>query len=286
MPITLTPLRYPGGKSQLTPFVVELLKANGLLSGEYCEPFAGGAGIACSLLLNGHVTRIHINDLDRSIYAFWWCVLNDTERFCDRIESVKLSIDTWKRQRTIQRTEKRDLFALGFSTFFLNRTNRSGIIDGGVIGGLEQTGDWLIDCRFNREDLARKVRRIAAHGEQIELTNLDGKALLHQLNRRANPESLLVNIDPPYFLKGRELYKNWYGAEDHAALASAVAQIRPRWMVTYDDTPETRSLYSTFRCYNQQLNYSAQVKRVGVELLVLDRRLKLPTTYFAEGEAA
>lgn len=279
MSTTTTPLRYPGGKTQLTPFVIDVLKANGLCSGEYCEPFAGGAGIACSLLFGGYVTRIHINDLDPSIYAFWWSVLNETDRFCDRIETVSLSVSTWRRQRAIQRTETRDLFALGFSTFFLNRTNRSGIIDAGVIGGLQQNGNYLIDCRFNREELARKVRRIAEHAEQIALTNLDGKELLRRINRRSNVESLLVNIDPPYFLKGRELYKNWYTAKDHALLAGVLEQLRPRWMVTYDDTPETRSLYKQHPCFTHDLYYSAQVKRIGVELLVLDRRLRMPQAY-------
>lgn len=278
MPATDTPLRYPGGKTQLSPFVIELLRENDLFYGEYIEPFAGGAGIACKLLVDGYVSHVHINDLDRSLYAFWWAVLNETEALCERARTVKITIPEWRRQQEVQRNKKAKLLDLGFSTFFLNRTNRSGIIDGGVIGGVGQEGNYPIDCRFNREDLTRKIVRLAGYKEQITLTNMDARDLLQRLNRRKAARRL-INIDPPYFVMGRELYKSWYRNEDHALLARTVATLKANWMVTYDDTPETRKLYAAHRCFNQQLTYTAQVKRVGVELLVLDPRLKMPDAY-------
>lgn len=277
MPVIDSPLRYPGGKSQLAPLVIELMRNNDLFYGEYIEPFAGGAGIACSLLLDGYVSRIHINDLDRSIYSFWWAILNEPERFCKRIESIKVTIEQWRRQKTIQCESNPDTFALGFSTFFLNRTNRSGIITGGVIGGFAQDGEYLLDCRFNKKDLIRKIERIATHRDQICLTNLDARVFLNRINRR-KLDCALVNIDPPYYLKGPELYKNCYGSQDHELLAETVRRVKPYWMVTYDDTPQTRALYKQYPSYTQNLNYSAQVKRIGVELLVLDPRLKAPPT--------
>ena len=146
------------------------------------------------------------------------------------------------------------------------------------IGGIGQTGDYSIDCRFNRAELTKKIERLAAHRDQITISNVDGRQLLQRLNRRA-PAKILVNIDPPYYLKGRELYKNWYRDHDHTLLAATVSRIKPLWIVTYDDTPETRALYGKHRCFNQLLNYSAQVKRIGVELLVLDKRLRLPDAY-------
>lgn len=278
MAITSTPLRYPGGKSQLAPFVIELLRANDLFYGEYIEPFAGGAGIACKLLLSGYVSRIRINDLDPAIHGFWWAVLNEPDRLCRRIESTPVTVEEWRKQRAVQKVRDPDPVDLGFSTFFLNRTNRSGIIDGGVIGGLDQDGEYSVDCRFNKLDLVKKIQRIALYHEQITLTSEDGRKFLQRLNRM-NLSRVLINIDPPYFLKGRELYQNWYEADDHEALATAVSKLRHLWMVTYDDTPETRKLYAAHRRYNQQLTYSAQIKRAGVELLVLDRRLKMPAAY-------
>ena len=167
MPVTNTPLRYPGGKSQLTPFVLDVMRANDLFYGEYAEPFAGGAGIACTLLFEGYVSRIHINDLDPSIFAFWESVVKEPELFARRVRDTPVTMDEWRRQKAVQSAQGPSLMDLGFSTFFLNRTNRSGIINGGVIGGFEQKGDYPIDCRFNKANLLRKIERLAAHAEQI-----------------------------------------------------------------------------------------------------------------------
>ena len=275
MPITDSPLRYPGGKSQLAPLVIDVLKKNRLLYGNYAEPFVGGAGLALKLLLNSYVSHIYINDVDRAVYAFWHSVLNSPDEMCARIESAKVNVDEWHRQRTIQDQRYYTLMDLGFSTLFMNRTNRSGIIRGGIIGGLDQQGNFKIDCRFNKEDLIRKVRRIAAHKTQVSLFRLDALEFLRTVVARIKGAAL-INLDPPYMKRGPELYRNHYVPEDHAALAKAVQRIKQRWMVTYDDTPEARALYQRFPLFSQELKYTAQVKRTGVELLVLDPRLELP----------
>src|SRR5882762_4944322 len=100
MPYTDTPLRYPGGKTQLSPFVIDLLKANDLFYGHYVEPFAGGAGIAWRLLLNNYVTHIHINDIDPAIHAFWHCALNRTDELCEKIQATKVTVTGWRRQKS------------------------------------------------------------------------------------------------------------------------------------------------------------------------------------------
>jgi DNA adenine methylase len=277
MPITDTPLRYPGGKSQLAPLVIDLLKTNDLLYGEYAEPFAGGAGIALTLLLNSYVSRIYLNDIDPAIYAFWHSVLYGTDALCQRVAETPVTMDEWRRQRTIYLDSTwTDLGTKGFATLFLNRTNRSGILRGGVIGGLNQEGTYKLDCRFNRRDLVRKIKRIATHAEQIELSCLDAATFMMTVVPHTS-ENTLVNLDPPYYGKGPELYTNFYRHADHAVLADAVGNIQRHWMVTYDDTPEIRRLYSRWRCFSSSLTYSAQVKRTGVELLVVDDDLRLPS---------
>lgn len=275
MPVTDTPLRYPGGKSQLTSLVIDLMRSNDLFYGEYAEPFAGGSGIACTLLLTGYVSRIHINDLDPAIHAFWWCVVHDAERLCTRISATPVTMEEWHRQRAVQAGSRPTRQDLGFSTLFLNRTNRSGIINGGVIGGLEQKGEYPIDCRFNKTDLIRKIERLALHKDQIEVTKLDALEFLKQFNR-APAVRTLVNIDPPYYVRGPELYSNWFTDKDHKALAKAVARINAAWIITYDNTSETTALYADYPCFNNSLRYSAQVKRGGTELLVIDPRLVVP----------
>jgi DNA adenine methylase len=276
MPVTDSPLRYPGGKSQLTPFVVELLRTNNLFDCTYVEPFAGGAGIAWTLLLSGYVSEVWINDFDPAIHAFWHAVLNNTDALCDRIEQTPVTIEEWHRQRAVQTQTPTSLLDLGYSTFFLNRTNRSGILKGGVIGGVQQTGNYLIDCRFNKCDLVAKIRRIAIYRDQVRLTRMDAEQLLHREFKKLSPHAL-VNVDPPYYRRGPELYCSFYEHQDHAMLADAVRGIKQPWMLTYDDTPEIRLMYEGLPTHSKELMYSAQVKRSAVELLVLSPSLQWPT---------
>ena len=129
-----SPLRYPGGKSRLVVFIKSIIEQNYLKGGTYIEPFSGGAAIALALAIDGYMERIVINDYDRSIYAFWYSILHYTDAFIDKIRNTPLSLKEWHTQRIIQLDKQNtDLFDLGFSTFFLNRTNRSGILKAGVI---------------------------------------------------------------------------------------------------------------------------------------------------------
>lgn len=280
MPITDTPLRYPGGKTQLAPFVTDLLRTNDLLQCVYCEPFAGGAGIACRLLLSGAIAEAWINDIDPAIYAFWHSVLNSTEQLCERIERTRIDMAEWHRQREVHANERRRLLDLGFATLFLNRTNRSGILKGGVIGGKEQKGNYSIDCRFDRADLIRKIRRIALYKEQIHLTCTDARLYIGS-TLRTLPAHSLVNVDPPYYQAGPDLYTNAYQHGDHAALARVVRRMRHRWMLTYDDAPEIRAMYAGLPQYRKTLTYYAQVKRSAAELMVLSNRLEPPAALLA-----
>lgn len=276
MPVTNTPLRYPGGKSQLIPAIVEILRENDLLYGEYAEPFAGGCGIPISLLLNSYVDRIYINDIDPAIYAFWYSVINHTEELCKLIQNTEIDIKRWKQLRSIHfEGNLNDIVQLGFSTIFLNRTNRSGILKAGVIGGIEQKGTYKIDCRFNKKDLTDKIRRIALYKSQINLYSLDAIDFISKVIPKTNTRTL-VNLDPPYFAKGPELYTNFYKPQDHAFLKEAVAKIERHWMVTYDNAEEIRELYAEFPTFIYGLNYSAQLKRIGTELMIVDRKLQIP----------
>lgn len=276
MPVTDTPLRYPGGKSQLTPLVIDILKKNDLIYGEYAEPFAGGAGIALTLLLNSFVSRIYLNDIDPCIHAFWYSVLHHTEALVEKINTTPVTMDEWHLQRQVfMDCTCPDIMAKGFATLFLNRTNRSGILRGGVIGGKAQEGNYKLDCRFNKDDLIRKIRRVALHKDQISLSCLDATAFVTIVVPQTSGYTL-VNLDPPYYGKGPELYTNFYKPDDHASLAHAVGSIERHWMVTYDDTPEIRALYEQYPMYGSSLNYSAQVKRIGLELLVMSPETELP----------
>jgi len=273
-----SPLRYPGGKTCLYDLAAHILRLNKLERGHYAEPYAGGAGLALTLLFQGHVSDIHLNDIDRSVWAFWNAVLNQTEHMVGLIQSVPLDMDQWHNQRNVYLNPKDfDDLALGFSMFFLNRTNRSGIVKGaGVIGGLEQTGNYKIDCRFNRDELARRVRRIAKYRSRIHLHHLDALDFMNLMDERL-PSRALFCIDPPYFNKGSSLYTSFYNPDDHAAVSQAVLGLVRPWILTYDNTPEISHLYKTRRQFSFDVNYSVQTKRVGTELLVASKGLKMPS---------
>ena len=275
MPITDSPLRYPGGKSQLAPFVSTLLTLNNLQGGHYAEPFAGGAGIAWRLLFTGQASEIWLNDIDPAVYAFWKAAVHDTDALCERIHSISVTMDEWHRQRTVFKDAASKPLDRAFATLFLNRTNRSGILDGGVIGGLQQTGSYKIDCRFNKTDLARKIMRIGRYREVIHLSNEDARLCLARWDKSLPPRALL-NIDPPYYGKGSELYINHFKPGDHASLSMQVQRLKHRWMMTYDDTPPIEALYRRCPTYRTSLLYSAQTKRQGAELLITDGALIVP----------
>jgi len=273
-----SPLRYPGGKTSMVDLVATTLRINGLDRGHYAEPYAGGCGLALSLLYGGFVSDIHINDIDPAIWSFWHSVLYETNALVDKVEKTPVTVDEWRRQRGINKEGNlNDPIALGFSAFFLNRTNRSGVIgSGGVIGGLGQTGNYLIDCRFNREDLARRIRRISRYSDRIHLSSLDALDFLDKCDS-ALPENSLIFVDPPYFKKGPELYTNFYKPDDHAKLAEKMMNVCWPWIVTYDDVDEIRKLYKDRRQYSIGINYSLNEKRMGSELFIVSKGLRVPS---------
>ena len=271
-----SPLRYPGGKSRLIDFIKSVIGQNNLTGGTYIEPFSGGAAIALALAIDGYMERVVINDFDRSIFAFWHSILNHTSLFIDKIRSTPLTIEEWLRQRDIQRNKlNEDLFDLGFSTFFLNRTNRSGVLKAGVIGGLNQTGPYKIDARYNKEERIERILLISDHKEKIILHNDDAINLLRRY-RNISPKNLIY-LDPPYYVKGRELYVNFFKDDNHIALSQAVQRRNNlNWIITYDNHSFIQNLYTKATSLSYALSYSAGVTKHGTELLFCKPNIILP----------
>ncbi|MFJ3379615.1 DNA adenine methylase [Curtobacterium sp. NPDC090217] len=270
---TYSPLRYPGGKSTLRALTSQILRDNKLRRGTYTEPFAGGGGLALALLFDGDVRRIVLNDLDPAIWSFWNAVLHDTAALAGRVRTANVTMDTWYQQREVYSTADAGSLDLAYATLFLNRTNRSGVITGGVIGGKQQNGVYKLDCRFNREDLADKIERIGRYSNSIELHNLDGEQFLTDLDGARDRQFFF--IDPPYYHKGSGLYANFFTDADHRTLAETIKKLDDPWVLTYDWTDEIRGLYDGFERHQFGINYSAATKRVGSELLVPSKGLNV-----------
>lgn len=266
-PRSVSPLRYPGGKSKLAGFFGDVMEEAGMRDVTYVEPFAGGAGAGLALLLTGLVERVVINDLDPAVHSFWAAVRDESTEFARRIESVPLTLPEWERQRAIYKAaDARDPFALGFAFFYLNRTNRSGVLHAGVIGGKAQSGRYKIDARFNRPELARRIRSIGDVSDRLELTFTDGRK---SVERWAPKPRTFLYVDPPYVEAGGSLYLNAFDDRDHAALAETMnAHANATWLLTYDDAPLVRKLYSSHTMFDFELHYSAHRVGRARELLV------------------
>jgi DNA adenine methylase len=272
----VSPLRYPGGKARIAPFATELLAAQPVRPRRYAEPFAGGAGSALTLLAGEYVDVIHINDLNPGIAAFWRCVFNQTKRFAHLVEEAEVSLDAWHSAREIYLNPKRRSdIELGFATFFLNRCNRSGILTARPIGGLQQTGQWKIDARFNRVDLAERIRFVGSYRRRVQLTELDAREFLTTLT--PHKREVLVYVDPPYLSQGDDLYLDKLSAEDHRHLAAQLKRSPLKWFLTYDtDDRVTDDLYVDLRCAEFDIKHTAQVNHIGSEFVVFADNLEVP----------
>jgi DNA adenine methylase len=271
-----SPLRYPGGKGKISYIFKKIIKENSLCDGTYMELYAGGASVALALLLNEYVSKIIINDLDYSVYSFWYSVLHDTEKLCQLIKDAPINIDYWDKQKYIQENQKKfDRINTAFSTLYLNRTNFSGILKGGIIGGRSQAGKWKMDARFNKDDLINRIERIALYEDRIILSNEDAIKLLKKYKNKTMEKTMLY-LDPPYYTKGKDLYLNYYKDQDHENIADEIKKISSKWVITYDGVPFIKELYKSFRQIEYSVNYSAVNANVGNEIFIFSDNMFIP----------
>lgn len=262
-----SPLRYPGGKSKLAPFVSLVIKKSNLPNPVYIEPFAGGAGTALELLFDGTVSEIVINDYDKAIYSMWRAILTNTRKFIKMIEDTPINDDEWRKQKDIYNTQnKKYSLELGFAAFYLNRTNRSGILSAGPIGGHDQTGNYLIDARFNKNDLITRIKKIAKYRHKIHIYNYDVRTFINVYAQKYIANAFIY-FDPPYYHKGKQLYKNFFEHKDHEQIRDLIVNLNCPWIVTYDDVEEIRTIYDSYVGYNFDLIYGLANTGLNSEIM-------------------
>ena len=276
--VNYSPLRYPGGKSKIAPLIRLIMEKADESRDIYIEPFAGGAGVALSLLIEGTVDQIVINDYDKAVYSFWRALKESPQELIRLIERTPLTIEEWKHQKSIYCTQnKKYSVELGFSAFYLNRTNRSGILSAGPIGGYNQTGNYSISARFNREALISRVQEIAKYRSQITVYNKEIRSFINGIVPKYQ-EHAFVYFDPPYYENGQRLYKNFFSPTDHFDIAqSIITGVNCPWVITYDDVPELRKIYAGFEQRQYNLNYSAANKGKGSEIIIFKSHDLLPS---------
>jgi len=272
----VSPLRYPGGKGKLANYIKLIFSYNDLLDGHYVEPYAGGAAVALTLLYSEYATHIHINDVSKPLFALWYSILNDTDEFCALIQDTKISIDEWHRQKSIQEQfDQVSLLELGFSTFFLNRTNRSGILRGGVIGGKKQEGIFKLSARYNKTNLLQRIKRVALYKDRISLYNDDAEKFIKSINTQL-PERTLYYFDPPYYIKGKGLYEDFYEHQDHLNIFTMIDNLKHKWIVSYDKTKEIQDMYKDYQQVTYSLSYSTAEHYKGNEVMFFSDNLIVP----------
>ena len=269
-----TPLRYPGGKAKFAPKIKSIIENNDL-HGHYVEPYAGGAGVALDLLFNGVCTDIHINDLDLAIYHFWKSITEETEDFIRLVSKTDVTIEEWHKQKEILKQDDISPIERGFAAFFLNRTNRSGILKGGVIGGLQQLGNYKLDCRFNKETLIKRIQKIGSLSNKIHVYNQDTEKWLLEIDNLI-PSNSLIYLDPPYYEKGQGLYRHFYNHQDHQSIKEKLIKVKTPWVVSYDNNQNIRDIYQQYRQEEYILNYSASKKMKATEVIIYSDSIKLP----------
>lgn len=276
--VNYSPLRYPGGKSKIAPLIQLIIKKTCGTGITYVEPFAGGAGVALSLLIEGTVNQIVINDYDKAIYSFWRALKESPQELIRLIEHTPITIDEWKHQKDIYSTQnKKYSIELGFSAFYLNRTNRSGILSAGPIGGYNQTGNYNIDARFNRDALIGRIQEIARYRSQIVVYNKEIRSFIKCAIPKYQDHAF-VYFDPPYYENGQRLYKNFFSPTDHSSLAQSIINgVNCPWIITYDDVPELRATYADYVQRRYNLNYSAANKGKGSEIIIFKSSNLLPS---------
>lgn len=271
-----TPLRYPGGKGKFAYFIKRIFEQNNLLDGEYIEPYAGGAGVALELLFHEFASKIHINDVDPAIYSFWKSAVFYTEDLCRLIHDSPVTIENWHRQKQVlSNTQDHSFIDVAFATFFLNRTNRSGILNAGVIGGLQQSGKWKLDVRYNKKDLISRIELIGRFKNRINVYNLDALELFDKITPSLPPKSLIY-LDPPYYVKGSGLYRNFYEHQDHVRIADTLKSVKHNWIVSYDSVDEIKKIYSEYRQDEYLLSYTAHNKKKGAEVMIYGPSIDIP----------
>lgn len=266
-----SPLRYPGSKSGLVDYFAAVVKSNLLIGSDFYEVYAGGGSISLGLLEKELVSHATLVELDPLVYAFWRSVKENHEGLCRKLQAIEVSMKTWKAYQKYlvpDALNRFDLLDLGLAGLFFNRTNFSGIIGAGPIGGMNQNSDYKLDCRFNKARLAEQIRAIAAFKNRFSVVNADAISFLTRREQSLSGEHCLVYLDPPYYQQGRKLYRYNYAHEQHKRLADFITQKTYPWIVSYDPHPKIKEFFAGQKIKTVSLDYAVKQSRKAKELLI------------------
>lgn len=267
LPKVKSPLRYPGGKSkalkQILPIVPEF--------SEFREPMVGGASIFFALKQIFPDRKFWINDLNSELYLFWKFSKENVEQIMCEIKRVKSEIKDGKELylKTINDKELTE-FQRAVRFFILNRITFSGLAESG--GYSEQA----FKTRFTDSSIER-LRQASQILQSTKITNQDYEKVILK-----EGHDVFIFLDPPYLSKSKS---KLYGKDgklhlnfDHERFAEVMKKCNHKFLITYDDSPEVRKLFSFANIYEWELqygmnNYKQEKALKGKELFISNYKI-------------
>lgn len=240
-----SPLRYPGGKTWLIPHIRFWLGRMNPRPLELIEPFAGGAIVSLTAVMENLVQRAVMAEIDQDVAAFWNAALhhnNELRRWVKEFNPTRDSVSQ------LSSLDPESMAPKGFRTLVLNRTRRGGILaDGASLARLGENGKGLLS-RWYPDTIVRRLRDISHHSDRIEFIQSDGLDVLESRLRNGDAGTV-VFADPPYTAGGKRAGKRLYNSHiiDHQRLFSILANSRTDFLMTYDKSPEILSLIGTYQ---------------------------------------
>jgi DNA adenine methylase len=259
-PSTLSPFRYPGGKSALRSKIIRWIRELGYRPQHFLEPFAGGASVGLAVAeldLADHVTLV---ERDPEVAAVWNVVLNGSAgALANRIRQFVL---TNKSARETLDGKEQDLVSRAFRCLLLNRISRGGIMAPGA--------GWLnygeagkgIHSRWYPQTLAKRIEAI--HCLRNKLTFRCGDGLETLRNFSSKPHTVAF-VDPPYVVNGRgaglRLYR--YCDVNCEDLFKVVRDFAGPMIITYHRSQivQRQALAAKAECHTVVMRTSHSVKR-------------------------
>lgn len=271
LPAMLSPLRYPGSKASLVGYVARLLKENYLEGCHFLEPYAGSAALSLGLLQQDIVSRATLVERDPLLFSFWETVFRHPYALIDRLIDLPITIETWQafqKYRSATDLSEYPLIEMGLAGLFFNRTNFSGILKGGPIGGVKQESQYKIDCRLNKDRLIEQIIELSQLHSKIDVVYDDALEFLGRIRTELKNQECFLYIDPPYYEKGRSLYRYWYVDADHKKLAKYLTRCDLPWLASYDNHPSIRKIYHSANQIEIYFDYTVSRARKERELLI------------------
>jgi DNA adenine methylase len=268
--IPINPLRYPGSKSRFYKQFRDFFCQLNLSGRRIVEPYAGSASISLSLLADGLVTSAQLIERDPLIFSFWKSVFLHTEELVDAIKEIPVNMESWadiRKNLHVTEPDESRTVELGLAGLFLNRTNFSGVLHAGPIGGASQSSSYAVDCRFNKDEIISRIEIISKYREKVDVCFGDAVDFLKK-NRDDPKKEAIYYIDPPYFKEGKKLYRHYYDTAEHTALARTLAESHFDWILSYDAHHVIEHLYADFSRIDKVFRYSSKTPKKGLEFLI------------------